>query len=300
LAILFLLYYLAVIGLQSTRYADEARRPRAEILLAYLRGDLLAWLLAAVWLSRIYMILRYRTAPAPFWDGLAFGGVSCALAYHYLGIFSNYYLAPVDLIAVLYVGRFAILSWKRMHSGSKAIASVLAFTVLLQDAAFTAVAVAERKNSIKGMVEIASVIEARYRSDAGRDLRLFFPFARPYRIIELAGYLNFKGVPVEGAVGKAAGPNTVTLAARDVAKDGSCYEGWNILCHASGPNPDDLVVVLPYDEASFADTFVYRERSDLLFSYEPRLPIPQRLYSLIHPIETLPDRWMYGAVMVWK
>jgi hypothetical protein len=308
LALLFLLYYLAVMGFHSTRYVDEIRKPRAEILLAYLRNDLLAWLLVAAVLGRIYLILRHRTEPASVWDGLAFGGVSCFLAYIYLGIFHNYYSAPVDLIAVLYVGRFAILSWKRMRSWSKATASVLAFTVLLQDVAFSAVSGIERKNIIKGKVEIARVIEAQYQRDAGSALRLFFPFAIPYRIMEFAAFLNFKGVPVEGAVGKAAGPNSVTLAARAVAKDGPCEEGWSILCHAlSGPDPGDLVVVLPDDEASFAETAVYRERGKLLFSYEPRPPISQWLYSLIHPIapfpiknKTLPDRWMYGAVTIWR
>jgi hypothetical protein len=31
----------------------------------------------------------------------------------YLGMFRVYYMAPVDLIAVLYVGRFAVLSWEK-------------------------------------------------------------------------------------------------------------------------------------------------------------------------------------------
>jgi hypothetical protein len=179
---------------------------------------------------------------------------------------------------------------------------------------FSAVAGFERKNIIKEKVEIARVIEARYRSDAGSALRLFFPFARPYRIMEFAAYLNFRGLPVEGGARKAGGPNSVTLAARTVAKDGACDEGWNILCHAlSGPEPDDLVVMLPDDYASFAESSVYRERGELLFSHWPRPPIPQWLYSLIrnsaltHPFspfpiknKMLPDRWMYGAVMKWK
>jgi hypothetical protein len=64
LAILFLLYYLGVMGFHNTRYTDEAQKPRVEILLAYLTSDLLAWLLVAVALGRIYMVLRHRTAPA--------------------------------------------------------------------------------------------------------------------------------------------------------------------------------------------------------------------------------------------
>jgi hypothetical protein len=55
------------------------------------------------------------------WDGLAVGGVACFFGYLFLGMFSHYYLAPVDLIAVLYVGRFAILSWPSMHGWSRTL-----------------------------------------------------------------------------------------------------------------------------------------------------------------------------------
>ena len=261
------------------------------------------------------MILRRRAAPAPLWDGLAFGGVGCFLAYHCLGIFRNYYLAPVDLIAVLYVGRLAILSWKKMRSWGNAAALALTVTVLLQNVSLSAVAVFGRKNVIHGKAETARVIETQYRSRAGSALRLFFPFADPYVIVEFAAYLNYQGVPVEGAVGKAAGLNNVVLATRAIAEDGPCVEWRSIRCHAiSGPDPNDLVIVLPDDEGSFAETSVYRERGELLFSYEPRPPIPQWLYSLILPIasfnktlhtstnwnKTLPDRWMHGSVTIWK
>jgi hypothetical protein len=310
LAILFLLYYLAVMGFQNTRYVDTRRHPLAEIVLAYLRVDLLAWLFVAVVLGRIYMILRRRVAPAPLWDGLALGGVGCFLAYLYLGIFEYYYLAPVDFIAVLYVGRLVILSWEKMRSWGKAPALVLTLAILLQDVSLLAVAIFERKNWIHGRSEIARVIEAQYRSRTGSALRLFFPFTDPGVIMEFAGYLNYLGVPVEGAADKAAGLNSVVLATRAIAKDGPCA-GWNsIRCHAvSGPDPGDLVIVLPDDdEGSFAETSVYRARGELLLSYEPRPPIPQWLYSLTLPMAssaapfkgTLPDRWLYGSVTIWK
>jgi hypothetical protein len=218
-------------------------------------------------------------------------------------------LAPVDFIAVLYVGRLVILSWEKMRSWGKAPALVLTLAVLLQDVSLLAVAIFERKNFIHGRSEIARVIEAQYRSRAGSAVRLFFPFAGPFVMMEFGGYLNYQGVPVEGAADKAAGLNSVVLATRDIAKDGPCVEYRSILCHAvSGPDPGDLVIVLPDDDGSFAETSVYRERGELLFSYEPRPPIPQWLYSLMLPMgssaaafdRTLPDRWLHGWVTIWK
>jgi hypothetical protein len=306
LAVLFLLYYLVAMGFLNTHFADVKRLPRAEVSLAYLKVDLLAWLFVAVVLGRIYVIFGRRAASEPLWDGLAFGGLGYFLAFHYLGIFTNYYLAPVDVIAVLYVGRLAIFSWKKIRSWGKAAASVLTVTVLLQNVSLLAVTVFERKNVIHGKAETARVIEAQYRSHDRTALRLFFPFAHPYTIMEFGAYLAYKDVPVEGAVTKAAGLNSVILATRAIASDGPCV-GWrSIRCHAvTRPNPGDLVIVLPDDTGSFAETSVYREGGELLLSYEPRPPMPHWLYSFILWIASanlgaLPDRWMHGSVTIWE
>src|SRR5262249_25115966 len=192
LAALFLLFYFAVMGIhRNMDYAHQFQRPLAEIELAYLRVDLLAWLFVAVVLGRIYLILRHRAAPLLLWDGLAFGGVACFLAYQVLRLFSARYLAPVDLIAVLYVGRFVVLSWGKMWSWSKVAALVLAFTVVLQAVSVSTLAAFERKNAIHAKVEIASVVETRYRSGGETALRLFFPFSNPYVIAEFGSYLNY-------------------------------------------------------------------------------------------------------------
>jgi hypothetical protein len=66
----------------------------------------------AVWLS---LILRRRAAPLPLWGGPAAGGAAYFLAYLYLRLFSQYFLAPADLIALLCTGRLAILSWEKNY-----------------------------------------------------------------------------------------------------------------------------------------------------------------------------------------
>jgi hypothetical protein len=179
---------------------------------------------------------------------------------------------------------------------------------------FTAFALFERKNGIHAEVAIARVVKTQYQSRAGNPLRLFFPFANPYVIMEFASYLSYRGVPVEGAEGESAGLNDVVLAAEAIAKDGPCVRYRSLTCHAvSGPAPGDLVIVLPDDEASLAEASVYWERGELLFSYEPRPPIPQWLHSLVGDLvgnlrmtslifvhKTLPDRSMDGSVTIWK
>jgi hypothetical protein len=315
LAVLFSLYYTAVVGIhQKLHYAGDRRQPLRENLLAYIRLDFLAWLLIFVLLGRICLILRGRAAVSPLWDGLAFGGVFYVLAYYYLSIFNAWYLAPADLIAVLYVGRLAILSWKKMRSWNKIVASMLVFTVLIQDVSLSALAVFERKNVIQAKVELARVIQTRYWNAGGNALRLFFPFATPYVIMEFAFYLSYHGVPVEGAEAEPTELNNVALATSGVAKDGPCV-GWRSLrCHpVKEPDRGDLVIVLPDDEASLAEALAYRAQGELLFSYEPRPRIPQWLRSLVRSLvgnlrmtspifvhKMLSDRSMDASVTLWR
>jgi hypothetical protein len=139
LCVLFFAYYFAVMGIHpNMNYALTYWQPRTQVVLGYIRLDLLAWLFVAVVLVRIYLILRHQVAPLPFWDGLALGGVAYFFAYLYLSMLRSYYLAPVDLIAVLYVGRFVVLSWKKLLSWGKIAAMPLAFLVMLQNLAGSA------------------------------------------------------------------------------------------------------------------------------------------------------------------
>ena len=322
LAVLFLMFYFGVVGIPGHgNYAALAGVPRANVVLAYIKVDLLAWALMAVVLARLYRIYRHRVAPSLLWDGLAAGGVACFLGYIYLRMFSAYYPAPVDVIAVLYIGRLAVLSWKKIPRWGKAAAATLVVIIVLQDVLVSAFAVFERKNVIQGKVELASVVEARYRQGAGKSFRLFFPFSGGYTIMEFGAYLSSRGIPVEGANGEISGENSLVLAeARRTrirnapgrsAEDGPCVDWITIRCElVDSPAPGDLVIVLPDDEVSLAEVSVYREQGELLVSTEPRLSIPLWLHRLFNSLPVgpesryrdypLPDRWMDGSVTLWK
>jgi hypothetical protein len=303
-AVLFLIYYFAAMGLRpNMNYAITYQQPS---LLAYTRRDVLAWLLAAVAAGRIYLILHGRAAPLPLWDGLALGGVACFVGYLYLRLAQPWYSAPVDLIGVLYVGRFAILSLESTRSWGKSIVLSLMFIVVCQNIVFVAARLYGQKNAIHGKVEIARVVEEQYRIRAGHPLRLFFPFAAPYWIMEFAAYLSYHGTPVEGGGRADTGRlDGVVLAGRAVAEDGRCVEWAMIQCHAAiRPAPGDLVIVLPNDSPSRAQASLYRARGEL-FYYEPQPAIPVWLLALIthlagHLHIAIPGRWMEGSVTIWQ
>ena len=181
--------------------------------------------------------------------------------------------------------------------------------VLFQEVSLSAFRVFERKNLIHGKAEIARVIKDRYQSRAGNAQRLFFPFASPYNVMEFASYLSYRGAVVEGVLAESAGLNRVVLVVRAVAKDGPCVEFRSLICRAgSSPDRGDLVIVLPDDDASLAETTPYRSGGELLFSYEPRPRIPRWLYAPVghlyvdastSPHKKLPDRWLHASVTAW-
>jgi hypothetical protein len=323
LAVLFLIFYLGVMGIHGNMgYADSARLPLADVVLGYSKVDVLPWLLLAVFLGRNYRILRHRVAPVLLWDGLAAGGVLCFLAYIYLSMFSVRYVAPVDLIAVLYVGRFAILSWKKRPLREKLVTIPVILIIVFQDALVSAFSVYERKNVIQGKVELASVVESQYRAHAGNSFRLFFPFSGGYTIMEFGAYLSSRGIPVKGAADEVSRLDSVLLAeARrtrvkntpngTAGEDGPCIDWNSIWCQlVDGPAPGDLVIVLPDDEASLAEASAYRDEGVLLWHSRPRLPVPDWLHWLFDSLpvgaaaryrdDALPDRWMDGSVAKWR
>jgi hypothetical protein len=306
----FVLYYLAVmLPHVNKQYADKIAVSLPEIILFYLRLDLLAWLFVAVVLYRIYLILRQRTLPSQMWDALAVGGLAYFMTYLYLRLAAVYYLAPVDLIAVLYIGRLALLAWGPMRLRAKAAALVLVVVVLAQDVSFSALRLFERKNVIRAKVQLAGEIKAQYRSDTANPPRLFFPFAAPFGIEEFGSYLHYRGVPVEGAPDESDDRlEKVQMLSTAVTKDGPCVDFRTLICRAaSQPDRGDLVIVLPEDNVSFARTAPYLDRGAMLFSYEPYPRIPHWLRPLIGRLSfaalarrELPDRWLHASVIAWR
>jgi hypothetical protein len=307
MAISFLVFYLAVMFPNyHTGYANEFRLPLARVLVSYLQLDLLAWLFAAVFLSRMVLIARYQIAPSPRWEGLALAGVAYFAGYLLLRMSSAYYLAPVDLIAVLYLGRLAFLNVESMSFAVKAATFAALFLVCVQALSLSAFRMYERKNVVHAKAELGQAIKARYDKDPANVKRLFFPFAEPFHILEFASYLNYIGIPVEQVSGNFAQP--VTLAAETIEKDGPCgYRAF--VCHPStAPEPGDLVVVLP-DDFSRADqwTSLQQNADDLMFSYRPRPSLPRwlRPYAsslhIVSPVfanRPIPQSWLNALVTV--
>lgn len=310
LAGMFVVFYLvAMFPKYGAGYADSRRLPLLQIVGMYAELDLLAGVFICVWLTRMFLVARGRLVPSLMWDGLACGGALYFAGYIVLRMESAYYLAPVDLIAILYVGRLVFLSLKRMSRVARWCTFALLALVILQDLSVSGFRMYERKNVVHAKAEMARVIQARYRSDPQSAKRLFFPYGKPFFILEFASYLNYIGVPVEQFQGKST-VGGVALIGREVHSNGPCgYRAF--ICHpGAGPEPGDLVVVFPDDPATMATSASDQPTGSIqLLSYDPLPPIPpwgEPFVNLLHvasPVFSLtriPDSWLKASVTVSK
>jgi hypothetical protein len=311
LGVSFFVYYLAAMFPNySMGYADEFQLPLKQILASYLRLDLLVWALVAVVLARMFQILQHKVAPVLLWDGLGLAGVGCLAGYFTLRMNSAYFLAPADIIAVLYLGRLTVLSMKKMGRGPRLCALALLTVVVLQDFSLSAFRMYERKNVIHAKAEIGQVIKARYESDPQNVKRLFFPFAKPFPVLEFVSYLDYIGVPVEQVSADPVASSSVVIVGKAFETVGPC--GYRtFVCHPGNkPDPGDVVVVLPDDFTQADELNSYRwGATGPLFSYHARPSIPRWLLPLVNRLHVvspvfshneLPDLWLNALVIIWK
>jgi hypothetical protein len=306
LSVLFALYYTKVVVISggSLTYGESRRLPPLKVALLYGQYDVLAVLFIVVLLCRGYQLWQRRVVVSLLWDGLACGGLLYLVSLIVLGRYRAYYSAPVDLMAGLYVGRSAVLAWRQLGVSYKIGAAMLLVLILLQNTVFVLFDLYERKNIVHAKAEIAALIDARSQSMGRTPERLFFPFSYTLYIAELAGYLDYKGLGVEGASHGSAGRNKVLLISKRIDRDGICGVWRDLLCHVGKkPESGDLIVTLPDDNVSRADALEYTKRGQVLLSYEPFPALPGWLYSSIERLrrkERFPDGYLHAWVAVWR
>jgi hypothetical protein len=311
LGLWFFAYYLvAMFPHYNTDYAEEFQLSFPQVVASYLWLDLLVWVLMLAVFARIVQILRRQAVPVLLWDGLGLAGVGCFAGYLILRMNSAYFLAPADIIAVLYLGHFALASPHSLTRARKVCTAALLLVVLLQDVSLSAFRMYERKNVIHAKEQMGQAIKARYAADPRSVTRLFFPFADPFPVLEFVSYLNYIGVPIEGARSGRDAVGSVTVTGKAFQSVGPC--GYRtFICHpGTRPEAGDLVLVLPDDFKRTAELNSYQSTaSEPVFFYRSYPPIPPfffpyvkflRIASPVLSQTQLPDAWLDASVIAWK
>jgi len=311
LVAVFLLYYRAAMyPIFGMGYGEQSKIPFAQVLLSDIRVDILAWVFVAVALVRFYLVARSRVNVWPLWDGLALAGVATFAAYLYLQMASGYYLAPIDFISVLYLGRIAFLGKRGLVHTARWVVVALIGIVILQDVSLSAFRVYEAKNTIHGKAEEGQAIALLYRTHPKKVKKLFFPYANAFDILEFGAYLNYLGVPIEQKGQGGAQRSVVELAGRSILTDGPC--GYRtFICHPeSEPRAGDLVVILPDDpKVANASVSGSAKVGAPLITYSPAPRIPEWMEVYVAPLHVispefaftgLPPGWLCGSVVFWR
>jgi hypothetical protein len=242
-------YGILVFPKNQALYLMANRVSPMESIRFYIHADPLAWLFAGILAVRLVLILRDRAAPVLLWDGLACGAAVYFVAYLTMRLTTYYYLAPVDIVAVLYLGRLLILGWAKMPRAVRAGAAAVAALLVCRNLELSAWRTLHRKYFIQQTAATADAVLDAWRRDPAQVRSLYFPYSPPYSAAEFAAYASYRGLPVEEAGVRTARDGAVQLIGGKFARDGACVVYLKFMCHpGAAPSSGSMTIVLA-DEA---------------------------------------------------
>jgi hypothetical protein len=260
--------------------------------LDYLRSDPALWAFAGALALRLrrHFKLGAEAASAlhPVWDSLAVAALIYFATLVAMGLSADRYVAPVDMIALLFGAR-ELGFYAKSTQASRWLVPSSIVVVSAASLVFGVTRLLEYKSIQIGTVELARFIQ-RYASQREGQVRLFFPSAEGWRLLNLQVYVRYR----HGAVAQR-----LRYAAPHEFPKGQCVEYRPEECAADpSPLPGDLVVQLP-DDAERID--LPKTRQVFAYSLWPG-GMPSWLGHLVHreaPLyagRDMPRGWLSATV----
>jgi hypothetical protein len=301
-AIYLMFFLVAMLPHRTFSYINGLREPLASVLLAYLQIDWLPFILLVVLVLRLGLFLFSNGRLDPIWDPLAMGALAYFFGVVLLRINSGYYLAPVDLITLLYLANMSLLWLSKASRLRIAVVATGFLFVLLHDTAYSSFRMVERKGVITTKSQFADFLGGYLSAAKGRNVELFFPYSDGYHLMGLSSYLRYKGFPLQGqhVVSNETAPRLV-IASRKNFDDSRCVNYRDYTCvHTESPDPGALIVILPDDDVSMNDVQRATKDSDLVFSAKACAACtkPDSWFRSLHAISAefsvkpLPEHWL--------
>jgi hypothetical protein len=281
LCAIFLMSY-AVVYVQhgSLSYATTRATDWYSTFAYYMTSDVMLWVLVGAVLARMLVLLFSRQQPDSVWDYLAIGAIAYFGFYVALGMRNAYFVAPVDLVAILYVGH--VLYRLSSRSWAPALLGLLCAAVLVQNSYSTPAVVYHRLNFIDGRAQIVKFLLEYRRQHAGSELSVHFPLVQQQWVLYyFSCFLKYKDRLI-GADVRDSTSNGFTLTSPLEFPNDKCVS-WNqdhICVHADAPHPGELIVILPEDRVSQEALASLQEKGELLLHYSP-VPAHTRMDAYI-------------------
>ena len=283
LIIFFLLYFTISILPQTTfGYATSKSIGTYSALISYLQIDF--WLTAFVitLFSRSFYLVLTKKSPDLFWDSLAIGAFFYFLAYVKLQMFEKYFMAPVDFVAILYLGQL-IYPWfsehKKVLSG---ITATIIGLIACHNIVYSSFHIIERKNLIQGKVQLSRFVKDYAEQNNIRNVNLFFPYSKDYHLMLISTFMEYKGLNLPNNQPLEQDEVTVTLKSPYIYPKNNCIKSppFGRCFHAQTPNLEDLIVVLADDAVSAQELVKLKQQQNIVFHYQPRIPISPKIFSV--------------------
>jgi hypothetical protein len=283
-------------------YVATQRKGLSSVLLATSQINWLLPILLAVVILRFGRFMFSDGEIDPLWDSLAIGAVAYCFCILTLRMFSGYYMAPANLIALVYLARVAKAWLSKPTRLRVSIVAIALGCLLLHDAAYSSFLVIERKGMISTKSQLAKFLKSYVSTKKGDVIELYFPYAEGPPVMELSAYLRWKGFQLAGQSvrGPEAGPVLVVEGRADFSYN-RCVEYANYTCiHADSAKAGALIVVMPDDDVPISGVDDIRRHAVSLLSVGgcgtwSRLVPWLRLLRTIHPQfwqHKLPEHWL--------
>jgi hypothetical protein len=247
-------------------YLATQRQGLGSVLLTYAQTDWLPPILLLIFCARVWGFIHSKIELDPTWDPLALGALGYFFAVIILGLVSGYYMAPVDLIALIYAARVALAGIAKPTKLRIALVASMMTCLLLHNVAYSGFRIIERKNLIVLKSQFADFL--RGYQPSGKEIELFFPYADGDHLMGLSSYLRYRGLPLveRGGTRNGDGPPVVVESPEEFPRN-LCIDYRDYTCvHAESPRQGALIVILPDDVASNRDVQKIGRASVLLFS----------------------------------
>lgn len=306
-AVYAVLFVAALVPNRTFSYVAEHARGLGPVLLAYLETDWLLPVLLGIVILRFGRLLLSGGDIDPMWDSLAVGSLAYFVCLLALRLYSSHYVAPVNLIAILYLARISREWLLKPTQLRVSIMAILVVCVLIHDAAYSTFRVVQRKGVIATNVALAGFLKARVLATKASVIEVYFPYTEGYRLMELSAYLHYKGLRLagHGSGGPETGPALVIAGGQDFS-GAECVGYASYACiHAEGAKHGDLIVVLADDAVPLGAVDAIREHSVSLLSVNAcrACSRPGSWLRLLHTIyprfweRPLPEHWLQLDVL---
>jgi hypothetical protein len=278
LSTVFIISFLLItLGRVEKSYA-EVREAYSEwsTFLSYISlNPLLLVFILLVLLRCFYLILSHKI-PNLLFDPLAFSGTIYFLAFVKLKLVGQYYPAPVDFIAIMYL---ANLVYQGIKITPKARYLPLLITIALivfNINQFSAI-ILNQKKITEANVQITEFLGHYIHSNEGKNLVNLFSYNSGYTLHQFSAYLYYKGMNVSSDKDSELyhyndaylKKTRITINSNSRYLNDMCGNLHTLKCYYSNETNADLIIILPELAKEPILPDINKEYA-LLFCYQPK------------------------------